>query len=259
MSYQDILYEVRDQVAWLTINRPQRRNAFRAETVDELIAAFRAAWGDPEVGVVVLTGAGDKAFSAGMDLKVVASGAGVGEVVHPTDGFAGIVRRKFGKPIVAAVNGHALAGGLEIMLSCDVVVAAEEATIGIPEVKRGLLAAAGGPFRLSERIPLAIALELGMTGAAITAERAREIGLVNRVVPRARVLDEAIALAEQICENSPAAVRATRTLMHEAADLDEDAAWKRSDELMGGVLRAGDAVEGATAFVEKRSPVWKSG
>jgi len=249
----------RGHVLVVTINRPEARNAINGDVTKAMSAALDEAEADRDVWVVVLTGAGDKAFSAGMDLKVVASGAGVGEVVHPTDGFAGIVRRKFGKPIVAAVNGHALAGGLEIMLSCDVVVAAEEATIGIPEVKRGLLAAAGGPFRLSERIPLAIALELGMTGAAITAERAREIGLVNRVVPRARVLDEAIALAEQICENSPAAVRATRTLMHEAADLDEDAAWKRSDELMGGVLRAGDAVEGATAFVEKRAPVWKSG
>lgn len=251
--------EKRGRILIITIDRPEARNAINGDVTKGITAALDEAEGDRDIWVVVLTGGGDKAFCAGMDLKVVASGAGVGEVVHPTGGFAGIVRRKFGKPIVAAVNGHALAGGLEIVLSCDVAVAAEEATFGIPEVKRGLLAAAGGPFRLAERLPLAVAMELGMTGAAVTAERARELGLVNRVVPRARVLDEAIALAEQICENSPAAVRATRTLMRESADLTEDEAWDRSDALMGDVLRAGDAVEGATAFVEKRKPVWKSG
>ncbi len=166
--------------------------------------------------------------------------------------------RDFPKPIIAAVNGPALAGGFEIVLSCDLVVAADTARFGIPEAKRGLMAAAGGLIRLPKRVPLAIALELAMTGDPIDAERALQLGLVNRVVPAGHVMDEALALADRIGENSPAAVRASRQLVREAGELTEAEGWKRTIELMMPVFESGDAVEGATAFAEKRPPVWKS-
>jgi enoyl-CoA hydratase len=156
------------------------------------------------------------------------------------------------------VNGPALAGGFEIVLACDLVVSVESARFGIPEVKRGLMAAAGGLIRLPKRVPLAIALELAMTGDPIDAQRALQLGLVNRVVAADRLLDEAIALAERIGENSPAAVRASRQLVREAAELTEEQGWKRTIELMMPVFESGDAIEGATAFAEKRSPVWRS-
>jgi enoyl-CoA hydratase len=188
---------------------------------------------------------------------VVASGR-ANDIASGKGGFAGIVTRDFPKPIIAAVNGPALAGGCEIVLSCDLVVAAETAKFGIPEVKRGLMAAAGGLIRLPKRVPLAIALELAMTGEPIDAARAAQLGLVNRVVAADRVVDEAIALANVIGENSPAAVRASRQLVREAAEMSEAEGWKRTFELMMPVFESGDAIEGATAFAEKRKPVWKS-
>ena len=196
-------------------------------------------------------------FSAGADLKVVAQG-GANDIARGKGGFAGIVSRDFPKPIIAAVNGPALAGGFEIVLSCDLVVAADTARFGIPEVQRGLMAAAGGLIRLPKRVPLAIALELAMTGDPIDADRALALGLVNRVVAHDRVVDEASALAERIGENSPIAVRQSRQLVREAAELTEAEGWRRTNELMIEVFESGDAVEGATAFAEKRPPVWKS-
>jgi enoyl-CoA hydratase len=211
---------------------------------------------DAELRAVVLTGRGE-VFSAGADLKVVASGR-ANDIARGKGGFAGIVNRDFPKPIIAAVNGPALAGGFEIVLSCDLVVAADTAVFGIPEVKRGLMAAAGGLIRLPKRVPLAMALELAMTGDPIDAQRALALGLVNRVVPAARVVDEAIGLAERIGENSPIAVRNSRRLVREAAELSEAEGWARTLELMMPVFESGDAVEGATAFAEKRKPVWRS-
>ena len=196
-------------------------------------------------------------FCAGADLKVVAAGK-ANDIARGKGGFAGIVTRYFPKPMIAAVNGPALAGGFEIVLSCDLVVASENARFGIPEVKRGLMAAAGGLIRLPKRIPLATALELAMTGDPIDAQRALQLGLVNRVVAADAVVAEAIALAERIGENSPAAVRASRQLVLEAGDLTEDEGWTRTLELMLPVFESGDAIEGATAFAEKRPPVWKS-
>jgi len=209
-----------------------------------------------ELRAVVLTGAGD-VFSAGADLKVVAEGRGM-EIARGKGGFAGIVTRDFPKPVIGAVNGPALAGGFEIVLSCDLVVAAEGARFGIPEAKRGLMAAAGGLIRLPKRVPLAIALELAMTGDPIDAPRALALGLVNRVVPRDQVVAEACALADRIGENSPIAVRLSRQLVREAAELPEADGWRRTNELVLDVFASGDAVEGATAFAEKRKPVWKS-
>jgi enoyl-CoA hydratase/carnithine racemase len=249
--------EKRGHIALLTIDRPDQRNAVNKAVVDGMTIALDEAEADRDVRVVVLTGAGDKAFCAGMDLKAFVQDGPAG-AVHRTNGFAGIATRNFPKPIIAAVNGHALAGGFEIVLSCDLVVAADEATFGIPEVSRGLMAAAGGLIRLPKRIPLAQALELGMTGAPISAQRAFELGLVNRVVARADVVTEAIALAEQICENSPLAVRLSRQLIREAAELDEAAAWQRNNALSAEVLTGPDAREGAIAFAERRKPQWQT-
>jgi enoyl-CoA hydratase len=169
-----------------------------------------------------------------------------------------VTTRDFPKPLIAAVNGPALAGGFEIVLSCDLVVAADSSRFGIPEVQRGLMAAAGGLIRLPKRVSLAIALELAMTGDPIDADRALQLGLVNRLVPRDQVIAEACALADRIAENSPIAVRLSRQLVREAAELPEADGWRRTNELVLDVFGSGDAVEGATAFAEKRKPVWKS-
>jgi len=251
-----VLFERRGNIALLTLNRPNARNAISPEVSQAMAGFLDEIEADDDLRAVVLTGAGD-VFCAGADLKVVAQGRAL-DIAKGKGGFAGIVSRDFTKPIIGAVNGPALAGGFEIVLSCDLVVAADTSRFGIPEVSRGLLAAAGGLIRLPKRVPLAIALELAMTGDPIDADRALALGLVNRVVPRDQVVAEASALAERIGENSPAAVRASRQLVREAAELSEADGWKRTNELAGDVFASGDAVEGATAFAEKRKPVWKS-
>jgi enoyl-CoA hydratase len=248
--------ERRGQVEILRFNRPEARNAISPEVSVAMAGFLDAAAADTAVRAVVVTGTGP-VFSAGADLKVVAQGRG-GEIAGAPGGFAGLVTRDFPKPLIAAVNGPALAGGFEIVLACDLVVAADTARFGIPEVQRGLMAAAGALIRLPKRVPLATALELAMTGDAISAERALALGLVNRVVPVEQVLDAAVALADRIGENAPIAVRVSRRLVREALDLTEAESWKRNDELSLEVFAAGDAIEGATAFAEKRKPVWKS-
>jgi enoyl-CoA hydratase len=248
--------ERRGAIALVTLNRPEARNAVSPEVSQTMATILDDVEADATLRAVVLTGRGE-VFSAGADLKVVAQG-NANEIARGKGGFAGIVTRDFPKPLIAAVNGPALAGGFEIVLSCDLVVAADTSRFGIPEVKRGLMAAAGGLIRLPKRVPLAIALELAMTGDPIDASRALQLGLVNRVVAADDVVDEAIALAERIGENSPAAVRASRQLVREAAELTEAEGWKRTIELMTPVFESGDAIEGATAFAEKRPPVWRS-
>jgi enoyl-CoA hydratase len=248
--------ERRGAIALVTLNRPEARNAVSPEVSRTMATILDEVEADATLRAVVLTGRGE-VFSAGADLKVVAQG-NANEIARGKGGFAGIVTRDFPKPLIAAVNGPALAGGFEIVLSCDLVVAADTSRFGIPEVKRGLMAAAGGLIRLPKRVPLAIALELAMTGDPIDAARALQLGLVNRVVAADHVVDEAIALAERIGENSPAAVRASRQLVREAAELTEAEGWKRTIELMTPVFESGDAIEGATAFAEKRPPVWRS-
>jgi enoyl-CoA hydratase len=248
--------ERRGMVAVLRFNRPEARNAINPETSAAMAEILDAIEDDPEVRAVVLTGTGE-IFSAGADLKVIAAGRGA-EIAGAKGGFAGVGTRNFPKPLIAAVQGPALAGGFEIVLSCDLVVAADTARFGIPEVQRGLLAAGGGLLRLPKRVPLAVALELAMTGDPIDAPRALQLGLVNRVVPAAQVVDEAVALAERIGQNSPIAVRQSRQLVREAVELTEEQGWRRTNELMMAVFESGDAVEGATAFAEKRAPVWKS-
>ncbi len=248
--------ERRGHVEILTINRPEARNAINGDVSQALSAALDELAVDPECWVVILTGAGEKSFSAGMDLKAFAAGEGA-SIMGLSGGFAGITQRTFPKPIIAAVNGTCLAGGCEIMLSCDLVVAAEHATFGIPEAKRGLVAGAGGLFRLPKRLPRAIALELGLTGNPIDARRAAQIGLINRVVPAERLIDEALALAEEIAENAPLAVYWTKRVMAEAGDLSEEEAWKLNAEAVAAVFSSADAMEGPVAFAEKRKPNWQ--
>jgi enoyl-CoA hydratase len=206
--------------------------------------------------VLVLTGTGD-AFSAGADLKMVAAGNSQG-FNTPRGGFAGFVTRDFPKPIIAAVNGTAVAGGFEIALACDLVVAADTAVFGLFEVRRGLFAAGGGLIRLPRRVPLALAMELAIVGNTIDADRAFSVGLVNRVVPASEVVDRAVQLATEIASNSPLAVRNTRRMIREAVDLTEEQAWKRSGELSREVFASPDSTEGAKAFAEKRAPVWRT-
>jgi enoyl-CoA hydratase/carnithine racemase len=222
-----------------------------ANAVEAALDDFEA---DDAITVVIITGAGST-FCAGADLKKVAKGKG-GELITKRGGFGGIVTRTFPKPLIAAVNGPALAGGFEIVLACDLVVAAQDARFGLPEVKRGLFAAAGGLIRLPKRIPRVLATELAITGDPIDADRALQLGLVNQVVPTPEVLDAALALAERIAVNGPLAVRNTLKMVHEAPDLTEAEAWPRNSELAIEVFASKDSIEGATAFAEKREPKW---
>jgi len=244
----------RGQVEVLTLNRPEARNAVNGDVSAEMEAALDAAEADDDVGAVIVTGAGD-VFCAGADLKAIASG-NARAIETERGSFAGFVARDFAKPRIAAVNGAAVAGGFEIVLACDLVVAAETAVFGLPEVKRGLFAAAGGPFRLARRVPLATATEIVLTGDPIDAPRALALGLVNQVVPRDQVVDAAVALAERIAANAPVAVRCSLRMLREAPDLPEPDAWRRSGELAGEVFRSEDAREGPRAFAEKRPPRW---
>ncbi|HWD54561.1 MAG TPA: crotonase/enoyl-CoA hydratase family protein [Acidimicrobiales bacterium] len=252
----EVLRERRGNVEILTINRPEARNAINGAVSKAMSSIMDELAQDADCWVVVVTGSGEKAFSAGMDLKAFSSGEG-GDIIGAKGGFAGLTQRDFPKPIIAAVNGSALAGGFEIMLSCDLVVAADHATFGIPEAKRGLVAGAGGLIRMPKRLPMAIALELAMTGDPIDAERAYALGLVNKVVPSAQLLDEAIALAERIAANAPLAVRYSKDVMKRAAEVPESEGWKINAEAVGVVFSSADAMEGPIAFAEKRPPNWQ--
>jgi enoyl-CoA hydratase len=249
----ELLRERRGHIELLTINRPEARNAVNRATALALSEALDDCETNDEVWVVVLTGAGDKAFSAGMDLKAFATG----EFPITEKGFGGLTKRDFSKPLIAAVNGSALAGGFEMMISCDMVVAADHARFGIPEAQRGLVAGAGGLIRLPKRVPLAVAYEMALTADPIDAARAYQLGLVNRVVPGAEVLDAATALAERIAQNAPLAVRTSKRVMKQATELSEEESWKVNDEAFGMIGRSSDALEGAIAFAEKRTPNWQ--
>ncbi len=246
----------RQSVEILTINRPEARNAINGEVSQAMSAALDELENDKHCLAVVITGAGDRAFSAGMDLKAFAAGE-LGAIASGPGGFGGITQRDFPKPLIAAVNGAALAGGCEIMLSCDMVVAADHATFGIPETKRGLIAGAGGLLRLPRRLPLAIALELGLTGEPIDAKRAFDLGLVNRIVPAEMLIEEALALANLVAANAPVAVRWSKRIMRSAQFLTEEEGWKLTAEAAGEVFSSPDALEGAVAFAEKRPPRWQ--
>jgi enoyl-CoA hydratase/carnithine racemase len=252
----EVTRERRGQVEILTINRPEARNAINGAVSRAMSAIMDELAEDAGCWVVVITGSGDKAFSAGMDLKAFARGEGA-EITAAGGGFAGLTTREFPKPIIAAVNGSCLAGGFEIMLSCDLVVAADHATFGIPEAKRGLIAGAGGLIRMPKRLPMAIALEMAMTGDPIDATRAQALGLVNRVVPAADLLPAAMALAETIAANAPLAVRYSKSVMKQAAEVPEAEGWKINGAAAGVVFSSADAMEGPVAFAEKRAPNWQ--
>ena len=251
----ELLRERRGHIEILTINRPEARNAINGAVSLGFAAAFDDLEADDDCWVVIVTGAGDKAFSAGMDLKAFTAGE-AGDIMGAKGGFGGIAQRGFTKPLIAAVNGSALAGGCEIMLACDLVVAVEGAVFGIPEVKRGLMAGAGALIRLPKRIPPTIALELALTGESIDAERALTLGLINRVVPAEQLMEESLALADAIAKNAPLAVRVSKRVMKQAGELPDAEAWAINNAAMPEVFGSADAMEGPIAFAEKRDPVW---
>ena len=257
MELKFIKYEKRGHLAYVTFNRPEVMNALHPPCHLEMDQVWDDFVADREMWVAILTGAGERAFSAGNDLKWTAEHRGERPQMSK-GGFAGITSRfDITKPIIAAVNGSALAGGFEIMLSCDLVVAADHATFGIPEAKRGLIAGAGGLIRMPKRLPMAIALELAMTGDPIDAERAYALGLVNKVVPADQLMTEAIALAERVAANAPLAVRYSKSVMKRAADVPEAEGWSINGEAVGVVFSSADAMEGPIAFAEKRAPKWQ--
>ena len=245
----------------ITINRPEARNAINAAVSIAVGDALQQAQEDPDVRVVVITGAGDKSFCAGVDLKALAKGENVMHPGHPKWGFAGYVRHFIDKPTIAAVNGVALGGGTELALASDLVVAGEGAKFGLPEVKRGLIAAAGGVFRLVEQLPRKVALELMFTGEPMAAAEALRWGLINQVVPDGTELDAALALAERITVNAPLAVQASKRVavgVDEGVITDDESGWSRTMREITALITSEDAKEGPLAFAEKRQPVWKA-
>ena len=254
------LVERRGNVEVITINRPEARNAINGAVSIGVGDALEKANNDPEVWAIVITGAGDKSFCAGADLKAISRRE---NLYHPDRfewGFAGFVHHVVDKPTIAAVNGTALGGGTEIALACDLVVAAESASFGLPEVKRGLVAAAGGVFRIVDHLPRKVAVQMLFTGEPITAADAAKWGMINEVVPDGTVLDAALALAERITVNAPLAVQVSKRVAYGIDDgviTEEEPKWAR---LMGEVktlYKSDDAKEGPLAFAEKRQPVWK--
>ncbi len=252
-SHDAVLSEPRDGVLVITINRPEARNAVNGAVAEGVAAALERLDADDDLRVGVLTGAGGT-FCSGMDLKAFLDG----ELPFLEGrGLAGFTEAPPRKPLVAAVEGHALAGGFELLLACDLVVAADDARLGVPEVKRGLVAAAGAAVLLPERIGLARAMELLLTGEPIAAQRALEWGLVNRVVAPGQALDSALELAAAIAGNGPLAVAVSKQVARSARDWSTEQMWQRQGDLVLAVLTSYDAQEGAAAFAEKRPPVWR--
>ncbi|CPR09304.1 enoyl-CoA hydratase, EchA1 [Mycobacterium bohemicum DSM 44277] len=256
-----VLVERRGNVAVITINRPEASNAINAAVSVGVGDALEEAAHDPDVRAVVITGAGDRSFCAGADLKAIARRENLYHPDHGEWGFAGYVHHFIDKPTIAAVNGTALGGGSEIAMASDLVVAAESATFGLPEVKRGLIAAAGGVFRIMSHLPRKVAMELLMTGEPITASDACRWGLINQVVADGPVLDAALALAARVTVNAPLSVQASKRIAYGVDDgvvVDEEPGWERTVREMRTLIRSEDAREGPLAFAEKRQPVWKA-
>jgi enoyl-CoA hydratase len=248
-------YETRGHVALITINRPEARNAVNGEVANGIEGAIDRMEEDDDVWMGVLTGAGP-VFCAGADLKAINAGKAA-ELQTERGGFGGITQRTRTKPIIAAVDGPALAGGTEIVLACDLVVASTDAQFGIPEVKRSLVAAAGGLFRLPKKLPPNVAMELALTGDPIDATRAHQFGLVNELVDPGQAVESALALAARIEANAPLAVRASRELLLRYEDLDVDEGIRESNRAMLTLGSSADFAEGLTAFIEKRPPNWQ--
>ena len=248
-----VLTEADGGILLVTINRPDARNAVNLDVAEGIAAALDRLDAEADLKVGILTGAG-AGFCAGMDLKAFVTGQRpwVGD-----RGFAGIVQRASRKPLIAAVEGFAVAGGFEICLACDLIVAARGARLGIPEVKRSLVAAGGALLRLPKRMPYHFAMELALTGDPVTAERAHELGIVNRLAEPGAAVTTARELAGQIVPNGPLALDASKRILQSAVDWSEVEGWERQGEIVGPVFASEDAQEGAKAFAEKREPVWR--
>lgn len=252
----EVLFEIiRPHVALVTLNRPQSHNAISGGVASALDAIVTKTEADSDIWAVVLTGAGGRTFCAGADLKDVSDGK-LASLWTAGGGFAGFVNAPRRKVWIAAVDGYALAGGFELMLACDLAVASETSQFGLPEVKRGLVAAAGGAYRAARALPKAIAVELIATGGRMTAAKAHAFGLVNRLTPAGGALDEALALALEICENAPIAVQESLGIARRAFDLDDAGLARLSDEAQRRITLTEDFQEGPRAFIEKRTPVW---
>jgi crotonobetainyl-CoA hydratase len=255
------LSERRGNVLLITINRPDARNAVNGAVSTAVGDLLQQAQDDADVWAVVITGAGDKSFCAGADLKAISRRENLFHPQHPEWGFAGYVRHFIDKPTIAAVNGAAFGGGTELALASDLVVAQESAKFGLPEVKRGLVAAAGGVFRIVDQLPRKVAMHLLFTGEPITAAEALGWGLINEVVPDGTVVDAALALAQRITVNAPLAVQASKRVAVGVDDgiiTADEAGWTRTMREIGALMKSEDAKEGPLAFAEKRQPVWKA-
>lgn len=250
---QPVLVDVADGVMTITLNRPKAKNAVNRAMAEGVAAAMDELDGNDAIRVGIITGAGGT-FCAGMDLKAFVTGE---LPMLEGRGFAGFVESPPQKPLIAAVEGFALAGGLEVMISCDLVVAADNAKFGIPEVKRGLAAAAGGLIRLPRQVPPRVAMELALTGDFMDAERAIGMGLINRSVPAGAALEGAQALAATIVANGPLAVKLSKQVISESGDWSAQEMWQKQQEIVMPIFTSEDAIEGATAFAEKRAPNWK--
>ena len=253
MSAPPVLAEADGVLLRITLNRPRRRNAVDLPMAKALAAALDRLDDDPDLGVGVIVGAG-KGFCSGLDMTAYEES---GELpILPERGFAGIGARSARKPLIAAIEGFAVAGGLEIALACDIIVAARGAILGLPEVRRGLIAAGGGLFGLTRRMALGAALELALTGEPIDAERGAEIGLVDRLVSPGEALAEAIAIGERLAVGAPLAVAATKAVLRRGWNLGEDEFRALQEELAAPVIGSADAAEGVLAFNQRRAPRW---
>ncbi|MFK8049814.1 MAG: crotonase/enoyl-CoA hydratase family protein [Halioglobus sp.] len=250
---QAVLVDVADGVMTVTLNRPKAKNAANRALAEGVAAAMDELDGNNDIRVAVITGAGGT-FCSGMDLKAFVSG----EVPSIKGrGFAGITERPPKKPLIAAVEGYALAGGLELAISCDLIVAADNSQFGIPEVKRGLAAAAGGLVKLPRQIPSRLAMELALTGDFVSAQRAYEMGLINQIVDAGTALEAAQTLAAKISANGPMAVALSKQVIVESSEWTAENMWDKQNDVVSPVFTSEDAIEGATAFAEKRAPNWK--
>lgn len=249
----EVLVDVADGIMTVTLNRPEAKNAVNKAVAVGVAAAMEELDSNDAIHVAILTGAGGT-FCSGMDLKAFVTGE---LPVVEGRGFAGLTECSPRKPLIAAVEGYALAGGLEVAISCDLIVTGDNAKFGIPEVKRGLAAAGGGLMRLPRQVPPRLAMELALTGDFITAARAHAMGMVNEVVPAGTALDAARALATKIAANGPLAVAVSKQVVQQSEDWSADEMWARQGELVLAVMTSEDAIEGATAFAEKRAPNWK--
>jgi len=259
MSYDHVIYEKRGHVAYVTLDRPERMNALDRHSHVELIEIFDDFESDPDARVAIITGAGDRAFCAGNDLKVTAEASAQGKRRVDSSTRFGAITRGYNcpKPLIAAVNGVAAGGGFEIALACDIVIAADSARFGLPEPRVGLIAGAGGIHRLSRQIPLKQAMGMLLTGRLVSADEGHRLGFVNEVVPAAELMEAAQRWADEILECSPLLVQLTKESAHEGLGLPVEEAMARDwDERLPRLLASQDYIEGPKAFSERRRPVW---